>query len=59
MVINNVTGKLITSLKYSPISDDLVVGMDDGTVAILDGRANELSVRHTLAFSSHSQVLGC
>lgn len=42
----------ITSLRYSPIGDHLVLGMSDGNVTVLDGEANTPSLQHMLEFSS-------
>ena len=39
----------ITSLKYSPIQDQLAVGFTNGNVEVLDGRGN---LQHNLDFTS-------
>ena len=47
----------VTSLQYSPIGDHLVLGMNDGNVVVLDGRADTFSVQHILEFSSQVSLL--
>ena len=54
--MNIYTGEVITSLKYSPIGDDLMVGLSNGSVEVLDGRAIEYSLRQRLEYISSQHV---
>ena len=57
VIIHMVYVSEVTSLRYSPIGDHLVLGMNDGNLVVLDGRANTFSVQHTLEFSSQVSLL--
>ena len=45
--VNDSVDDSIASLKYSPDGDCLVVGLSNGNVEVLDGRANKFSLQHT------------
>ena len=47
-------GTEITCIQFSPIGDDLVIGMSNGNMMVLDGKSNKCSVKHNLNF--HIQV---